>query len=60
LWSRPEFPLEHVAIVGYANLSLVGKPVPMKTGEAFGAANAALVPPVRIEEFYMTSVSPAV
>jgi predicted Zn-dependent protease len=47
-------------IVGYANLSLVGKPEPMETGEAFGAANAALVPPVRIEEFYMTSVSPAV
>jgi predicted Zn-dependent protease len=47
-------------IVGYANLSLVGKPVPMETGEAFGAANAALVPPVRIEEFYMTSISPAV
>jgi predicted Zn-dependent protease len=47
-------------VVGYANLSLVGKPVPMETGEAFGAANAALVPPVRIEEFYMTSVSPAV
>lgn len=47
-------------LVGYANLSLVGKSVPMETGEAFGAANAALVPPVRIEEFYMTSVSPAV
>ena len=47
-------------LVGYANLSLVGKAVPMETGEAFGAANAALVPPVRIEEFYMTSVSPAV
>jgi predicted Zn-dependent protease len=47
-------------IVGYANMSLVGKPVLMETGEAFGAANAALVPPVRIEEFYMTSVSPAV
>jgi hypothetical protein len=47
-------------IVGYANLSLVGKPVPMETGEAFGAGNAALVPPVRIEEFYMTSISPAV
>src|SRR5215831_15226012 len=35
-------------LVGYANLSLVGKSVPMETGEAFGAANAALVPPVRI------------
>jgi predicted Zn-dependent protease len=47
-------------IVGYSNLTLVGKPVPMDMGEAFGAGNAALVPPVRIEEFYMTSVSPAV
>ena len=47
-------------VVAYANLSLVGKPVPMETGEAFGSGNAALIPPVRIEEFYMTSVSPAV
>jgi predicted Zn-dependent protease len=47
-------------LVGYNNLTLVGKPVPMDMGEAFGAGNAALVPPVRIEEFYMTSVSPAV
>ncbi len=47
-------------IVGYANLTLVGKPVPMEMGEAFGSGNAALIPPVRIEEFYMTSVSPAV
>jgi predicted Zn-dependent protease len=47
-------------IVGYSNLTLVGKPVPMDLGEGFGAANAALVPPVRIEEFYMTSISPAV
>jgi len=47
-------------LVGYNNLTLVGKPVPMGTGEAFDAGNAALVPPVRIEEFYMTSLSPAV
>ncbi|MEO7082936.1 MAG: metallopeptidase TldD-related protein [Gemmatimonadaceae bacterium] len=47
-------------IVGYSNLSLVGKSVPMDTGEGFSASNAALVPPVRIEEFYMTSISPAV
>ena len=48
-------------LVAYNNLTLVGKPVPMETGEAFGAGgNAALIPPVRIEEFYMTSVSPAV
>src|SRR4029078_1195992 len=46
-------------LVGYSNLTLVGKPVPMDMGEAFGT-NSALVPPVRIEEFYMTSVSPAV
>lgn len=47
-------------LVAYNNLTLVGKPVPMDMGEAFGAGNAALIPPVRIEEFYMTSVSPAV
>jgi len=47
-------------VAGYSNLTLVGKPVPMEMGEAFGSGNAALVPPVRIEEFYMTSVSPAV
>lgn len=47
-------------LVGYNNLTLVGKPVPMGMGEDSGGGNAALVPPVRIEEFYMTSVSPAV
>lgn len=46
-------------IVGYNNLTLVGKPVPMHTGEAYDGQGTALVPPVRIEEFYMTSVSPA-
>ena len=46
-------------LVGYNNLTLVGEPVPMGMGEEFGGT-AALVPPVRIEEFYMTSVSPAV
>ena len=47
-------------LVGYNNLALVGKPVPMNLGEGFDQGNAALVPPVRIEEFYMTSVFPAV
>lgn len=48
-------------LVGYNNLTLVGKPVPMGTGESLeGGGNVALVPPARIEEFYMTSVSPAV
>jgi predicted Zn-dependent protease len=47
-------------LVGYNNLTLVGKTVPMLLGESFDSSNAALVPPVRIEEFYMTSLSPAV
>ena len=46
-------------IVGYNNLSLVGKPVPIHTGESYDGQGTALVPPVRIEEFYMTSISPA-
>ena len=47
-------------LVGYNNLTLVGKPVPIHTGESYEGGGTALVPPVRIEEFYMTSVSPAV
>jgi predicted Zn-dependent protease len=47
-------------LVGYNNLTLVGKPVPMHTGESYDGGATALVPPVRIEDFYMTSVSPAV
>ena len=46
-------------LVGYNNLSLVGKPVSMHTGESYDGS-AGLVPPVRIDDFYMTSVSPAV
>jgi hypothetical protein len=47
-------------IVGYNNITLVGKSVPMHTGESYDGAGTALVPPVRIEDFYMTSISPAV
>jgi predicted Zn-dependent protease len=47
-------------LVGYNNLSLVGRPVPMHMGESYDGGNTALIPPVRIEEFYMTSISPAV
>jgi predicted Zn-dependent protease len=47
-------------IVGFNNLTAVGKPVPIHTGEAYDGPGTALVPPVRIEDFYMTSVSPAV
>ena len=45
---------------GYNNLSLVGKPVPMHMGESYDGGNSALIPPVRMEDFYMTSLSPAV
>jgi predicted Zn-dependent protease len=47
-------------IVGYNNLTLVGKPVLMHMGESYDGSNTGLIPPVRIEEFYMTSISPAV
>jgi len=47
-------------LVGFANISAIGKPVPIHTGEAYDGPGTALVPPIRIEDFYMTSVSPAV
>ncbi len=47
-------------IVGYNNLTAVGRAVPMHTGESYGGDGTALVPPVRIEDFLMTSISPAV
>lgn len=47
-------------LVAYNNLTLVGKAVPMHTGESYDGGGTALVPPARIEDFYMTSVSPAV
>ena len=47
-------------IVGYNNVTAIGKPVPIHTGESYDGAGTALVPPVRIEDFLMTSVSPAV
>ena len=47
-------------LVGYNNISLVGKPVPMHMGESYDGGNSALIPPVRMEDFYMTSLSPAV
>lgn len=47
-------------LVAYNNLTLVGLPVPMGMGESSDIGQSALVPPARIEEFYMTSVSPAV
>jgi predicted Zn-dependent protease len=47
-------------IVGFNNLTAVGEPVPIHTGESYDGPGTALVPPVRIEDFFMTSISPAV
>jgi len=47
-------------LVAFANISAVGKSVPIHTGEAYDGPGTALVPPVRVEDFYMTSVSPAI
>jgi len=47
-------------IVGYNNLTAVGHAVPMHTGESYDGGGTALVPAVRIEDFLMTSISPAV
>ena len=47
-------------IVGFNNISALGTPVPMHTGEAYDSPGTALVPPMRIEDFTMTSISPAV
>ena len=47
-------------LVGYNNITAVGKAMPMHTGESYDGGGTALVPPVRIEDFFMTSISPAV
>jgi predicted Zn-dependent protease len=47
-------------LVAFANLSAAGKPVPIHTGEAYDGPGTALVPAIRVEDFCMTSVSPAV
>ena len=47
-------------LVAYNNITAVGRPVPIHTGESYDGPGTALVPPVKVEDFYMTSVSPAV
>src|SRR4029078_3421528 len=44
----------------FNNLSMLGKPVPMHIGEAYDNPGTALVPAMKIEDFRMTSISPAV
>ena len=46
--------------VSYNNITMMGKPVPMHTGEAYDGPGTALVPPIRVDDFKMTSISPAV
>jgi predicted Zn-dependent protease len=47
-------------LVGFNNVTAIGQAAPMHTGEAYDGPGSALVPAVRMEDFYMTSVSPAV
>jgi predicted Zn-dependent protease len=46
--------------VSYNNITMLGKPVPMHTGEAYDGPGTAMVPPMRLDDFTMTSISPAV
>lgn len=45
---------------GFNNVTMLGAPVPMHIGEAYDNPGTALVPPLKIEDFRMTSISPAV
>jgi predicted Zn-dependent protease len=47
-------------LVGFNNVTAVGQPVPIHTGESYDGPGTALVPPVRMDDFFMTSISPAV
>ena len=46
--------------VSFNNITMLGKPIPMHTGEAYDNPGTALVPPMKLEDFTMTSISPAV
>jgi len=46
--------------VSFNNITALGRPVPMHTGEAYDNPGTTLVPPMKIEDFTMTSISPAV
>ena len=46
--------------VSFNNITKLGRPVPMHTGEAYDNPGTALVPPMMLEDFTMTSISPAV
>jgi predicted Zn-dependent protease len=46
--------------VGFNNITALGPSIPMHTGEAYDNPGTALVPAMRVEDFTMTSISPAV
>jgi predicted Zn-dependent protease len=46
--------------VGFNNITALGPQVPMHIGEAYDNPGTALVPAMKIEDFTMTSISPAV
>jgi predicted Zn-dependent protease len=46
--------------VSFNNITGLGPSIPMHTGEAYDNPGTALVPAMRLEDFTMTSVSPAV
>ena len=46
--------------VSFNNISMLGRPIPMHTGEAYDNPGTALVPAMKLEDFTMTSISPAV
>jgi predicted Zn-dependent protease len=45
---------------GFNNVTMLGEPIPMHIGEAYDNPGTALVPAMKIEDFRMTSISPAV
>ncbi len=45
---------------GFNNVTMLGRPIPMHIGEAYDNPGTALVPAMKIEDFRMTSISPAV
>jgi predicted Zn-dependent protease len=46
--------------VSFNNITALGPSIPMHTGEAYDNPGTALVPTMRLEDFTMTSISPAV
>jgi predicted Zn-dependent protease len=46
--------------VSFNNITGLGPSIPMHTGEAYDNPGTALVPAMRLEDFTMTSISPAV